>query len=37
MWDGYFPIVWRELVFYSLLALMLCLRTENRLAADQRI
>jgi branched-chain amino acid transport system permease protein len=36
LWDGYFPIVWRELVFYCLLALMLCLRTEHRLAANQR-
>ncbi len=31
LWDGYLPIVWREPVFYSVLALMLCLRTENRL------
>ncbi len=31
LWDGYLPIVWREPVFYSALALMLCLRTENRL------
>ncbi len=37
LWDGYFPIVWRELVFYSLLALMLCLRTEHRLVSNQRI
>lgn len=36
LWDGYFPIIWRELVFYSLLALMLCLRTENRLASTTR-
>lgn len=36
LWDGYFPIVWRELVFYSLLALMLCLRTEHRLTQTQR-
>ncbi len=36
IWDGYFPIIWRELVFYSLLALMLCLRTENRLVATTR-
>lgn len=37
LWDGYFPIVWRELVFYSLLAFMLCLRSENRLISNQRI
>jgi branched-chain amino acid transport system permease protein len=36
LWDGYFPIVWRELVFYSLLALLLCLRTEHRLTQTQR-
>jgi branched-chain amino acid transport system permease protein len=36
LWDGYFPIAWRELVFYSLLALMLCLRTEHRLTVGQR-
>ena len=37
LWDGYFPIVWRELVFYSLLALTLCLRSEGKLTATQRI
>jgi branched-chain amino acid transport system permease protein len=31
LWDGYLPIIWREPVFYSALALMLCLRTENHL------
>jgi branched-chain amino acid transport system permease protein len=31
LWDGYLPIVWREPVFYSVLALVLILRTENRL------
>jgi branched-chain amino acid transport system permease protein len=31
LWDGYLPIVWREPVFYSALALVLILRTENRL------
>ena len=31
LWDGYLPIVWREPIFYSALALLLCLRTENRL------
>jgi branched-chain amino acid transport system permease protein len=31
LWDGYLPIIWREPVFYSVLALLLCLRTENRL------
>jgi branched-chain amino acid transport system permease protein len=30
IWDGYLPIVWREPIFYSALALLLCLRTENR-------
>ncbi len=31
IWDGFLPIVWREPIFYSALALLLCLRTENRL------
>jgi branched-chain amino acid transport system permease protein len=31
LWDGYLPIVWREPVFYSALAVMLCLRKQNRL------
>ncbi len=36
LWDGYFPIVWRELAFYSVLAMALCLRVENRTTSDQR-
>lgn len=31
LWDGYPPIAWREPVFYSILALLLCLRRENQL------
>jgi branched-chain amino acid transport system permease protein len=30
-WDGYFPIAWREAVFYTFLALILCLRQSGRL------
>ena len=36
LWDGYFPILWRELAFYSALAAILCLRTENRTGIIQR-
>ncbi len=36
LWDGYFPIVWRELAFYSILAVALCLRVENRIAVTTR-
>ena len=36
LWDGYFPVMWRELVFYSALAALLCLRSENRADGVQR-
>ncbi|MGL4489287.1 MAG: branched-chain amino acid ABC transporter permease [Rhizobiaceae bacterium] len=32
IWDGYLPIVWREPVLLGALALVLCLRTENRVS-----
>lgn len=37
LWDGYFPIMWRELAFYSILAALLCLRGENRVGATARM
>jgi branched-chain amino acid transport system permease protein len=30
-WDGYFPIAWREAIFYAFLALILCLRQSGRI------
>ena len=37
LWDGYFPIIWREAVFYCLLAFMLCMRTEGQVSVNDRI
>lgn len=31
LWDGYMPTVWRDAVFYSVLAFILILKRENRL------
>ena len=37
LWDGYFPIIWREAVFYCLLAIMLCMRTESQVSVNDRV
>lgn len=37
LWDGYFPIIWREAVFYCLLATMLCMRREGQVSVNDRI
>jgi branched-chain amino acid transport system permease protein len=36
IWDGYLPLVWRDPVFYGALAMLLCLRTENRVGIHTR-
>ncbi|MGB8817638.1 MAG: branched-chain amino acid ABC transporter permease [Rhizobiaceae bacterium] len=33
LWDGYMPSVWRDAVFFSVLAFILILKRENRLTA----
>jgi branched-chain amino acid transport system permease protein len=37
LWDGYFPIMWREALFYCVLAIMLCMRTEGQVSVNDRI
>ncbi len=37
LWDGYFHIIWREAVFYTVLAIILCLRTEGHININDRI
>ncbi len=37
LWDGYFPVIWREAVFYCVLATMLCMRSEGQVGVNDRI
>jgi branched-chain amino acid transport system permease protein len=37
LWDGYFPVIWREALFYCLLAIMLTMRTEGQVSVNDRI
>ncbi len=37
LWDGYFPVIWREALFYCLLAIMLLMRSEGQVSVNDRI
>ncbi len=36
LWDGYFPVIWREVVLYGALVALLCLRTEGQVNIQNR-